>query len=132
MKINFTRKELDNIEIPSKGQVAYGDTEIKGLTIRVTHLGVKAFVVRKRLKGNKNASYVTLGHYPTMTITQARKQAQGTFSSINEGIASYKIKGDTLSKQSITLQQVFDDYIRSRGTKIEESTIVNYRSALNI
>ena len=132
MKINFTRKELDNIEIPSKGQVAYGDTEIKGLTIRVTHLGVKAFVVRKRLKGNKNASYVTLGHYPTMTITQARKQAQGTFSSINEGIDPNKIKGDTLSKQSITLQQVFDDCIRSRGTKIEESTIVNYRSALKI
>jgi len=43
MKINFTRKELDNIEIPSKGQIAYGDEQVKGLTIRVTHLGVKAF-----------------------------------------------------------------------------------------
>jgi integrase len=132
MKINFTRKELDNIEIPSKGQIAYGDEQVKGLTIRVTHLGVKAFVVRKRLKGHKNASYVTLGYYPSMTITQARVQAQGTFSSINEGIDPNKITGDLISKQSITLQKVFDDYIRSRGTKIEESTVINYRSALKI
>ena len=132
MKINFTRKELDNIEIPSKGQIAYGDEQVKGLTIRVTHLGVKAFVVRKRLKGHKNASYVTLGYYPSMTITQARVQAQGTFSSINEGIDPNKITVDLISKQSITLQKVFDDYIRSRGTKIEESTVINYRSALKI
>jgi integrase len=93
---------------------------------------VKAFVVRKRLKGHKNASYVTLGYYPSMTITQARVQAQGTFSSINEGIDPNKITVDLISKQSITLQKVFDDYIRSRGTKIEESTVINYRSALKI
>ena len=132
MKINFTRKALDKIEIPSNGQVAYGDTQVKGLSLRVTHLGVKAFIVRKRLKGKKNASYVTLGYYPSMTIPQARTQAQGTFSNIDKGIDPNKVKGDLVSKQSITLQQVFNDYIRSRGTKIEESTVENYRSALNI
>ena len=130
--INFSKNEFNKIVSPTSGRDTYKDEQVKGLTLRVTSRGVKSFIVRKRITGQKNAPYVTLGHYPTMTIAQARKQAQGTFSTINEGIDPNKIKGDTVSKQSITLKKVFDDYIRSRGTKIEESTIVNYRSALNI
>ena len=107
--INFTVKSLDSLELPSKGQEYVFDKQVKGLSLRTTHLGVKAFVIRKRMRGHANATYVHLGYYPMMTIQQARIKARESINLLSQGINPNNLKGDVITKQSITLQKVFGD-----------------------
>tara|TARA_Y100000294_G_scaffold23915_1_gene20390 strand:+ start:129 stop:1379 length:1251 start_codon:yes stop_codon:yes gene_type:complete len=127
--INFTVKSLDSLELPSKGQEYVFDEQVKGLSLRTTHLGVKAFVVRKRMKGQANATYVHLGYYPDMTISQARIEARESINLLSQGINPNNLKGDVITKQSITLQKVFDDYTTSKHN-LKEDTVKDYLSIL--
>ena len=128
--INFTVKSLDSLELPSKGQEYVFDKQVKGLSLRTTHLGVKAFVIRKRMRGNANATYVHLGYYPMMTIQQARIKARESINLLSQGINPNNLKGDVITKQSITLQKVFGDYTTSKHN-LKEDTVKDYLSILN-
>ena len=127
--INFTVKSLDSLELPSKGQEYVFDKQVKGLSLRTTHLGVKAFVIRKRMKGQANATYVHLGYYPMMTIQQARIKARESMNLLSQGINPNNLKGDVISKLSITLQRVIDDYTTSKHN-LKEDTVKDYLSIL--
>jgi integrase len=127
MRINFTVKTLDGITPPVKGRDTYQDEQVKGLSLRVTSNGVMSFIVRKRITGQMNATYTTLGHYPAMTIGQARSKARGAVNVISDGVSPKKLKDSNLSKQTITLKIVFNNYVRSRGTNLQESTIKGYK-----
>ena len=128
--INFTVKSLDSLELPSKGQEYVFDKQVKGLSLRTTHLGVKAFVIRKRMRGHANATYVHLGYYPMMTIQQARIKARESINLLSQGINPNNLKGDVITKQNITLQKVFDDYTTSKHN-LKEDTVKDYLSILN-
>ena len=128
--INFTIKALDNLTLPREGQLYIFDKQVQGLSIRVTHLGVKAFVIRKRIKGQSNAAYVNLGYYPEMTIHQVRQKALEALNMIALGINPNKVKDGVATKQNITLQKVFDDYCVSKHN-VKSSTMKNYNSIFN-
>ena len=130
-QLNFTNRTLDSIKPPIKGRDTYHDTQVIGLTLRVTKTGTKSFIVRKRLKGMKNAPYKTLGRYPIMTIAQARHEARETMSGISHGINPQNIRADVITKQTLTLDKVFKDYQSSRGTNLEQSTIKGYATIIN-
>ena len=129
-KINFTVKTLDSIKPPLKGRDTYHDTQVQGLTLRVTTNGVMSFIVRKRIRGKPVAPYKHLGHYPDMTITQARRDARETINIISEGINPSSLKSDAISKHTITLQKVFDDYTLSKHN-LKKDTVKDYQSILN-
>jgi len=82
-------------------------------------------MVFRRINGKPRKT--TLGTYPETTIEQARAKAIKTLGYISEGINPNKAKKDSLGKRDITLKIVFDDYVRSRGTNLQESTIKGYR-----
>ena len=60
------------------------DSRIRGLAVRVSPMGTKAFVVWYRI-GNK-ARRLTLGRFPTMTLAEARKRAQEALLQVADGI----------------------------------------------
>jgi len=126
---NFNKSKLDSLPIPTKNRETYHDTTVKGLSIRVAKTGRKTFVVRRKL--NNRDTYTSVGHYPTTTIADARQKARDIFSTIDEGISPTQIKKESLSKQTLTLEKVFEDYQRSRGTNLEESTIKGYSFIIN-
>jgi integrase len=122
--INFTNKELDKIPEVAKGsRASYSDIKVVGLTLRVTHTGVKSFIVRQRINGKRISD--TLGHYPAMTITQARNAARLSLNALSVGINP---NNEKLSKKikSITLKQVMNDYVDSRKKTLKEKTIKDY------
>ena len=122
--INFTNKELDKIPKVAKGsRASYSDIKVVGLTLRVTHTGVKSFIVRQRINGKRISD--TLGHYPAMTITQARNAARLSLNALSVGINP---NNEKLSKKikSITLKQVMNDYVDSRKKTLKEKTIKDY------
>ncbi|MEL6857750.1 MAG: tyrosine-type recombinase/integrase [Pseudomonadota bacterium] len=57
------------------GKVRYPDHEVKGLELRVTAAGAKAFVVRYR-KPNRKQTEMTLGKVGVMTLAEARQRAR--------------------------------------------------------
>jgi len=126
---NFTVKLLDSLPNAPKGKRdTYYDDKVRGLYLRVTDKGVKTFVVRKRIK-NKSPLH-TIGHYPEMTIAQAREEARRLLNIIESGI-NPKHQEQERNTKKITLNQVFSDYIISRGTNLKDNTKKGYISAFN-
>ena len=69
---------------PLKGrQVDVYDSRIRGLAVRVSPMGTKAFVVWYRI-GSK-ARRLTLGRFPTMSLAEARKRAQEALLQVADG-----------------------------------------------
>ncbi|MEO1945357.1 MAG: integrase arm-type DNA-binding domain-containing protein [Candidatus Thioglobus sp.] len=127
--INFTKGNLDGLPIPvGSSRPYYHDSTVGGLCVRITSKGVRSFAVQRRI--NKKPVIITLGRYPEMTIQQARNKAIKALNSISEGINPNKQSEDISIKQ-VTLEQVFRDYIRSRGTNLNENTKKGYISTFD-
>ena len=126
---NFTVKELNNLPTPDKGsRDTYHDTNVSGLTLRVTSTGIKSFVVRKRLNGK--SVMTTLGRYPDMTLTQARVAAREALNTFSSGVNPNNKKAE-LRIKSITLQEAMGDYIASRKHALKPKTIKDYQILFN-
>jgi|TARA_Y100000294_G_C8560329_1_gene338835 integrase len=118
---------LDELPIPSNRKEYFDDT-VKGLTLRITKTGIKTFSVMKRVNGKMVRT--TIGRYPTLTIKQARVKAINILSIINDGI-NPKQQATEHELKNITLNQVLDDYITSRGTNLKANTTKNYLGTFN-
>tara|TARA_B110001454_G_scaffold88967_1_gene85069 strand:- start:46 stop:1290 length:1245 start_codon:yes stop_codon:yes gene_type:complete len=127
--INFTKKALDNLPIPTDdSRPSYYDEQVNGLLIRVTSKSTKSYMVFRRINGVPKKN--TLGTYPEMTIEQARREAIRILGLISEGVNPRNFKDDVITKQSITLQKVFEDYSISKHN-LASSTLNNYISILD-
>mgnify|MGYP005627169479 FL=1 len=127
--VNFTKSFLDKLSIPEDSKrPCYHDSNTIGLSLRVTSNSIKSFFVQRRI--NKRTTKVTLGRYPEMTIQQARIKAIKTFNSISDGINPNNLIKDEAIRR-VTLEQVFNDYVRSRGTNLKDNTKKGYISAFN-
>lgn len=126
IEINFTKQALDKLPLPQTGKrlEAY-DTKVKGLLIRVTSSNTRTFTVYRRVNGRPQR--VKLGHYPDMTVEQARKRAQKTLSLMAEGIdpvAQHRARRVRL----ITLGEVFEAYLKAHDLK--PGTVKDYRRVM--
>jgi integrase len=128
-KIKLTKKNVGDAELPiNKDQVFYRDTELKGFALRVTSNGSKSFVVEKNI-GNK-VRRITLGKYGALTAEQARKEAQKIIGQIATGVDPIAEKR-TAKMNTITLNEVFDDYTKARKS-LKHNTLYNYKRVLTI
>ena len=80
----LTKTLLSGLVAPAAGnrQVIY-DTETPKLALRMTHTGVRAFYVVKRLGGAM--VWLKLGTFPDMTCEQARKEADKVLGEFAKG-----------------------------------------------
>ena len=122
-KISFTKKVLDKLPLPPVGKrVDYFDINTSHLTLRVSHVGTKAFVLYRKIDGV--AERLTLGRYPTMTIDQARRMVAKHNGSIAVGQNPAEQKRSL--RQESTLGEVFDRYMveyakpRKKSWEIDE------------
>lgn len=127
---SFTVKSLNAIPSAEKGsRVTYYDTKVAGLAIRVTSTGVKSFVVRKFM--NNKAVRATLGHYPAMTIAQARDAARKTLNTLSAG-TNPNVEKKVQRMKTITLQEAMNDYIANcEHERRKDKTIRDYQIIFN-
>ena len=127
--VKLNKSFVDDANLPDgRDQIFYRDKEIRGFALRVTSSGTKSFVVEKMI-GNK-IRRITLGKYGALTTEDARKQAQaliGDISKCKDPVAEKK----ATKLRSITLREVFDDYLRTRKT-LKPKTIYDYNRVLNL
>jgi len=122
-KISFTKKILDKLPLPPVGKrVDYFDTTTNHLTLRVSHVGTKAFVLYRKIDGV--AERLTLGRYPAMSIDQARRVVAQHNGSIAVGQNPAEEKRSM--RQESTLGEVFARYMveyakpRKKSWEIDE------------
>jgi integrase len=72
--IALTDRQIRAIKSPAVGRVELVDSLARGLTIRVTARGVRTWVVRYVKDGRQRRH--TLGHYPAVTLADARRLAE--------------------------------------------------------
>lgn len=77
-------KMVRGLEPPAKGNRVVWDSEITGFGVRVTAAGAKAFVLRYVTPGSGERR-VTIGQYPTWSVTAAREEAKDLRRRIDRG-----------------------------------------------
>lgn len=87
-----TRKLTDTgikkLSPPTKGQVTYWDSELKGFGLRVGEKGTKAFIAMPSVKTGERwqAVRITIGRYPALGLAEAREEARRFINAAKKGI----------------------------------------------
>lgn len=129
----LTKTLLVSLVAPAAGkrQVIY-DTETPKLAMRMTHTGIRAFYVVKRLGGTM--VWVKLGTFPDMTCEQARNEAGKVLGEFAKGENPAEVKRAV--KAELTFGEAFDDFLdrkRKRdGSPISDKTKRDYRDLLRL
>ena len=71
----LTKKTIDALPIPAKGQTFHWDSETRGFGIRVGASGTKTFVVQYR-NAEDRTRRMKIGRYGILTVEQGRDQAK--------------------------------------------------------
>lgn len=118
-EINFTKRALQTLPVPEgKKRFYFYDAKEGGLIIQVTGTGRKTFQLYRRGPDNKPKRF-TLGHFPDMTIEQARNKAQDLKKQIAGGIDPADEK--RRARQEMTFKELFEIYIE-RHAKLKKRT----------
>ncbi len=82
IRIKLTKRLIDSTPSPTTGQVFLRDTELQGLSLRLTP-GLKTFVIEKFIKGRSRR--MKIGVYGVFTVEDARKRAKELMGDIAKG-----------------------------------------------
>ena len=103
-RYNFTKKFIEDLKPAGQGKrLYYKDNKVNGLELMVTDKGTKSFKVTRKKDGR--VIRVTIGHYPDISIENARKKAFEINSQIAGGV-NPNIEKNQL-KQDITFGNLF-------------------------
>lgn len=120
--LRLTKKEIDAIPFPDKGQADYFDTELKGFGIRASAKG-KVFFIIRRVNGRKVRH--TIGEYGAWTVQKARAEAEEMAVAMRKGENPNKTRREACER-AVTLKEVFEQFfIVRKGFK--ERTTVQYK-----
>jgi integrase len=129
----LTKTLLVGLVAPEAGkrQVIY-DTEIPKLGMRISHTGVRAFYVVKRLGGTM--VWIKLGTFPDMTCEQARNEAGKILGEFAKGENPAAVKRAV--KAELTFGEAFDDFLERKrkrdGSPISDKTKRDYSDLLRL
>lgn len=113
MKLNFTKKALQILEAPSKGQKIYIDQGCKGLNLIITSAGSKTFYFRACLNGEQRR--FRIGPFPDISLDEARDASDEKRTLVAKGIdPDAEIKA---RRAEHTLDEFFDDYLTLHAKK---------------
>jgi len=127
-EINFTQQRIGSLISPEEGRTDYYDTGCPKLTCRVSTTGNKSFVVLKKNEVGK-VQRITLGRFPDITVSQARKLTIDTLSDIASGIDPIKEK----RKQkylAITLTELLNIYLEDKSD-LRTASVTDYTKKIN-
>src|SRR5215213_3848725 len=73
-KLRLTATAVARLQPPKAGQVEYYDSHLPAFGLRVSYSGAKAWFVMSRV--DRKLTRVTLGHYPALSLAEARDKAR--------------------------------------------------------
>ncbi len=127
-KLKITKNNMGKIEPVVSGQVDYWDTELSGFGARATKDSL-TFMVHRRIRGEKNKTFIKIGRYGEFSPEQARTVAKDYIRQMEHGENPDPKKAIKIDK--ITLKDLYSQYISSRKTPLAKSTTYQYESWMN-
>jgi hypothetical protein len=85
MRHRLTDRYLQTVRATS-GRLVVADTEVAGLTLRVTPNGTRSFVVRYRPRRQAQRNYTIPGTYPSLSLADARQRARDIVAAAKRGV----------------------------------------------
>jgi integrase len=125
--MHLTKRTIENLRLPAGGQAFHRDSQLKGLAVRVTAGGTKAFVLEKLVRGRVRR--ITLGRVGEISLDHARKLAQRMLGQIADGRDPAEERRRTAAA-AVTLDDVFRDYLAQRSLK--PKTVSDYERAITV
>jgi integrase len=118
-----------DIKAPASGEMTVWDEDMRSFGLRVRASGIKTFVAQFRVNGIQRK--VTIGKWPKMTVDAARREAKRLFGlagAHRDPVAERRREEAERKAATLTLRDVFDNYLASRGDKMRPATVATYRS----
>jgi len=106
---------LRSLKPPERGQVCHWDKNLPGFGIRISQGGTKTFVL------NRKNSFITIGRFPTISLSEARTEAKRLLAEFTLG----KVR-----PQSITYATAVKLFLDDKTGSARESTIESYKGLL--
>lgn len=82
--VKLSKRSVDGLLSPSKGQAVLWDTEVRGYGVRVLPSGTKTFILQYRNPEGIQRR-INIGRYGILTVDQARDQARLFLASVIKG-----------------------------------------------
>lgn len=129
----LTKTLLNGLVAPAVGKrLTIYDTKTPKLAMRMTHTGVRAFYVVKRMGGAM--IWLKLGTFPDMTCEQAAVQAEKVLGEFARGENPAAVKRAV--KAELTFGEAFNDFIARKrkrdGSPISDKTKRDYSDLLRL
>lgn len=125
--LRFTKRAVEALPHPEKGQVLYRDEMLRGFGVRVGAQS-KVFYVESQVNGRTRR--VTIGRADAVPVDEARKRALGILSEMAAGVDPNAEKR-RVAQESLTLGQAFDRFFDTRSS-LADSTRESYRRTVNL
>lgn len=106
----LTKRSVDSMAIPAKGQAFLWDDELRGFGVRAMPSGLKVFILQYRNDEGRSRRIV-LGRYGVLTVEQARKQAIMKLGAVAGGNDPAEERAK--SRAAITIREVCDWYLEN-------------------
>src|SRR6516164_487199 len=84
-KIALTDRSLQALRYTGGQRSIVWDALLPGFAVRVSGKGKRSFYAVKRRAGAAQPSWVLLGHYPVMTLAEARRRAREALGALIDG-----------------------------------------------
>lgn len=107
-------------ELGQKGWRTISDGGCRGLALRISPTGEKAWAVRVIIGGKR--CYHTLGGYPTVSLSEARSRARGYLSASRDEISPQQLDARDRAKK-LTVTTAHAEYLSAIGPTLRPSTI---------
>ncbi|WP_428235485.1 tyrosine-type recombinase/integrase [Gracilimonas sp.] len=101
---------------------------VKGLGLRVTPTGRKSFVYRYWYDGKSKR--FTIGTYPTISLSEARKQAEKLHQEVSQGNDPHREKKERKEDKPITFKEAVESYKKHHLPTLKESTKADYEARI--
>jgi len=126
-KITISKARVDKIPLTESGQSLYWDAKLPGFGLRVGRVQ-KTYIVQKKIR-SKTVRF-SIGSHGQITPEQARKEAIRRLADMTRGKNPVDQKRQAIAT-SITLEEVFNAFMKTRGENLTPKTAYLYESIMN-
>lgn len=106
LSFNFTKRSIESIKTPVN-ITTYHDTQTRGLKLVARPTGKKIFLLYRKVNGRPER--FTIGHFPEVTVEQARSKVAEMNAQMAKGLHPKTVKAER--KQEMTLGDCFERFL---------------------
>lgn len=121
---NFTPRVLNGLDTPTGLKAKeFTDERVRNLKLEVTAAGTKSFWFRGQRAGQRFTQH--LGHYPSTTIDEARRNALELKSQVDRGL------DPTADRKALKSEPTFREFFDEQYVKYAKATKVSWKDDVN-